>query len=94
MEALVRQANQRLGGERNAFEFLTGRPMNASERYGDWFAEQLKTQSGELSQGQLFTLFLWAHSEWRRAQGQSFPLPVNGSSAQFVSYQEVGWRME
>ncbi|MBK8986294.1 MAG: hypothetical protein IPM39_09470 [Chloroflexi bacterium] len=82
------QAANRHGSERNAFEFLTGRPLAASESHSDWFSQQLATQGGELSDAQLFTLFIWAHAEWQRAQGQLFSLPLNGSAAQFAAYQE------
>lgn len=82
------QAANRHGSERNAFEFLTGRPLAANESYGDWFEKQLAGQGGELSDAQLFTLFIWAHAEWQRAQGKTFSLPVNGRAAQFAAYQE------
>jgi len=87
---LVAEAN-RHGSERNAFEFLTGRPLTANESYGDWFSQQLATQGGELSDAQVFTLFVWAHAEWRRARGQSFSLPVNGRAVQFALYRERPW---
>jgi hypothetical protein len=79
---LVQDTN-RHGSDRNAFEFLTGRPPSASENYGDWFAQQLETQGGDLSPAQLFTLFVWAHSEWQRARRREFILPVNGHGVQF-----------
>jgi hypothetical protein len=84
---LVQDAN-RQGSDRNAFEFLTGRPLSASESYGGWFAQQLETQGGDLSPAQLFTLFVWAHAEWLRAQNQAFDLPVNGHGMQFTIVQE------
>ena len=90
---LVKEAN-RHNSDRNAFEFLTGRPMGASENYGDWFKEQFEAQSGDLSDAQLFTLFVWAHGEWQRARKRQFSLPVNGHSLQFVTVQERPWRME
>jgi hypothetical protein len=52
---LVKASNQ-YGSNRNAFEFLTGRPMGANESYGDWFQEKLNEQGGELNDAQLFTL--------------------------------------
>jgi hypothetical protein len=64
---LVAAAN-RHGSMRNAFEFLTGRPLNGNDRTSDWFAQQL---TGELSDG-LFTLFLWAHAEWQRSHKRQF----------------------
>jgi hypothetical protein len=87
---LVQDAN-RHGSNRNAFEFLTGRPLSASENYGDWFAQQLETQGGDLSPAQLFTLFIWAHSEWQRARRREFTLPVNGHGVQFARYKETPW---
>ena len=89
---LVKDAN-RQGSERNTFEFLTGRPMGANENYGDWFSQQLETQGGDLSDAQMFTLFIWAHTEWQRARHGSFSLPVNGHGVQFATYQEFGWKI-
>jgi hypothetical protein len=88
---LVQDAN-RQGSGRNAFEFLTGRPLSANKNYGDWFAQQLETQGGDLSDAQLFTLFVWAHSEWGRARRSEFTLPVNGHGVQFASYREASWK--
>ena len=62
------------------------------ESYGDWFRQQLEAQIGDLSDGQLFTLFLWSHAEWQRARQRKFLLPVNGSGVQFATYQEAVWR--
>jgi hypothetical protein len=90
---LVKDAN-RHSSDRNAFEFLTGRPMGANDNYGDWFKKQFEAQSGDLSDAQLFTLFVWAHGEWQRARKRQFSLPVNGHSLQFVTVQERPWRME
>ncbi|MBK9052975.1 MAG: hypothetical protein IPL78_19295 [Chloroflexi bacterium] len=74
------------------FEFLTGRPLAKSEKHTDWFAKQLNEQIGDLSLGQMWTLFIWAMSEWQRAKGQKFTLALNGSGVQFATYQEVGWK--
>lgn len=76
------------------FEFLTGRPLSKSEKHGDWFTNQLNEQIGELSLGQVWTLFVWAMSEWQRAKGQKFTLALNGSGVQFATYQEVGWKQQ
>lgn len=84
---LVKATNAR-HSNRNAFEFLTGRPMGANENYGDWFGQQFEAQSGELTDAQLFTLFLWAHTEWERASSRTFHLPVNGHGVQFVTVEE------
>ncbi len=89
---LVKEAN-RHNSDRNVFEFLTGRPMGANENYGDWFSQQLEAQGGDLSDAQLFTLFVWAHAEWQRAQSRTFSLPVNGHGMQFVTVQERPWRV-
>jgi hypothetical protein len=90
---LVKAANH-YGTNRNAFEFLTGRPMGANENYGDWFKEQLEAQGGELNDAQLFTLLVWAHGEWQRARGREFSLPVNGNGVQFAAYQEQSWKIK
>jgi len=89
---LIKDANRR-SNDRNAFEFLTGRPMAANENYSDWFSQQMASQGGDLSDAQLFTLFVWAHAEWQRAHRGSFSLPVNGNGVQFDTYQERGWRV-
>ncbi len=86
---LVKDANCRSSDWR-AFEFLTGRPMGANENYSDWFSQQMASQGGDLSDAQMFTLFVWAHSEWQRARG-SFSLPVNGHGIQFAPYREARW---
>jgi hypothetical protein len=90
---LVEETN-RHHSDRNAFEFLTGRPMGANENYGDWFKEQFEAQGGDLRDAQLFTLFIWAHAEWQRARRRAFSLPVNGHGLQIVTVQERPWRME
>ena len=89
---LVKAANQH-GSNRNAFEFLTGRPMSQNETYSDWFQQQMTSQGGELSVAQLFTLFVWAHSEWQRAHQSDFMLPINGKSIQFANYRETEWSL-
>jgi hypothetical protein len=83
----------RHGSNRNAFEFLTGRPMGANENYGDWFQQQLDGQGGDLGDAQLFTLFVWTHAEWQRAKGRQFSLPVNGNGMQFATYHERSWKI-
>jgi hypothetical protein len=89
---LVTEAN-RHGSSRNAFEFLTGRPMGANENYSDWFNQQLETQGGDLSDAQLFTLFVWAHAEWQRGRNSQFSVPVNGHGLQFATYKEFNWQL-
>ncbi|HRQ42150.1 MAG TPA: ParB N-terminal domain-containing protein [Chloroflexota bacterium] len=90
---LAKDAN-RHGSDRNAFEFLTGRPMGANENYSDWFSQQLDAQGGDLSDAQLFTLFVWTHAEWQRARNSQFSLPVNGHGVQFATYHERSWRIK
>lgn len=87
---LVKAAN-RHGSGRNAFEFLTGRPMGATESYSDWFGQQMDAQGGDLSDAQLFTLFIWAHTEWQRARNSQFSLPLTGQALQFGIYQARPW---
>ena len=66
----------------------------SSARQVEVVKEQFEAQSGDLSDAQLFTLFVWAHGEWQRARKRQFSLPVNGHSLQFVTVQERPWRME
>ncbi|HID50634.1 MAG TPA: hypothetical protein EYP41_01180 [Anaerolineae bacterium] len=89
---LVKDAN-RHGSEWNAFEFLTGRPMGANEKYSNWFSQQMESQGGDLSDAQMFTLFVWTHTEWQRARRGSFSLPVNSHGVQFATYQEREWQV-
>ena len=68
--------------------------MTANETYSDWFSQQMQARGGDLSDAQLFTLFIWANSEWQRAGRDAFSLPVKGSGVQFATYQEHGWLQE
>jgi hypothetical protein len=83
-------AGRTYGDAYHPFEFLTGRPMSSSEKYEDWFEKQLGEQIGNLSDGQLFTLLLWATAEWQRGQGKPFSLPLN-DGVQFATYNMVDW---
>ena len=65
--------------------------MSSSEKYADWFEKQLVEQIGNLSDGQLFTLLLWATAEWQRGQSRSFSLPLS-DGVQFATYKSVDWR--
>lgn len=69
-------------------EFLTGRPMGSSETHVNWFKDRFQEEQGNLSDGQMMTLFIWVMAERRRLQQQSFLLPTNGSATQFVRVQE------
>ena len=92
--ALARQTSTRLGydngRQRQPFEFLTGRPMKSTESHNDWFAQQLKAKQGELSNGQLFTLFTWAHAQWSR-DSETATMPLDRGGLQFGRYREVRW---
>ena len=89
------ETNSNYGPGRQPFEFLTSRPMSASEHYNTWFADQHNEQVGNLSDGQLWTLFTSAVSEWRRTKKHGrFTIPVKGSGAQFLDYQEVKWQLQ
>jgi hypothetical protein len=93
MLRLVKAAGHYAGG-RQLFEFLTGRPMGGDEKYDGWFATRLDENIGSLSDGQLWTLFIWAMSEWQRDRdSRRFDLPLNGAGVQFATYHEVGWQM-
>jgi hypothetical protein len=65
--------------------------MSSSEKYEDWFEKQLGEQIGNLSDGQLFALLVWATAEWQRGQGKAFSLPLN-DGVQFATYKMVDWR--
>lgn len=90
---LVAQVNGAIYNDRRRpFAFLTGRPMSSKESANNWFAQQLNEQIGDLTDGQLWTLFIWGLSEWELAQGESFLLPIDGNQVQFQAYQEKRWR--
>ncbi|MCB0078039.1 MAG: hypothetical protein KDD73_11550 [Anaerolineales bacterium] len=88
--ALVADASAASRGQ-EPFEWLTGRPMNATERSDEWFATQLNEQIGELSDAQLWQLFLWATAEWQRHKRshRAFLLPMAGG--QLIALQAVVW---
>ncbi len=69
-------------------EFLTGRPMSSSEFHSDWFQQRFETEKGNLSDGQIMTLFIWIMAERRRLKQQTFLLPVNDAAVQFVRVKE------
>jgi len=71
------------------FEWLTGRPLNTGEYYHDWFPKQFQVQRGDLSYGQLYSLFVLAVGEWQRASSKrEWHMPVDGSFAQMVAVTE------
>jgi hypothetical protein len=77
------------------FQWLTGRPMRSSENYTEWFAEQLKSQQGNLSDAQIYTLFVLVHDEWSRCASDrnEFYIPMGGA-LQMVSAKLENWRMK
>lgn len=64
---------------------LTGRPMNQAEDYSDWFNSRLDESVGELTDAQLFTLFVVALTEFERhtQRDQPFWVPTK-TMAQMV----------
>ena len=78
------------------FHFLTGRPMSASESWRDWFEAELEAQQGDLSDQQMYTLFIWAVAEWHRLRNSSsaIPLPVDGNAQQFIPIRSTRLRPE
>ncbi|MCC6602090.1 MAG: ParB N-terminal domain-containing protein [Anaerolineae bacterium] len=90
--------NDRKSGDYKPFQWLTGRPMSSGERWDDWFLEQFKTQKGELSSGQIFTLFLLVSGEWKQAErwngDKKFELPVDATFAQMAIVTAEKWGKE
>ncbi len=78
------------------FHFLTGRPMSASERWSGWFEAELEAQQGDLSDRQMYTLFIWTVAEWHRLRNSSsaIPLPVDGNAQQFIPVRSSRLRPE
>lgn len=90
---LVQDGQRALHQGQALFEFLTGRPMKADEDHRQWFAEEFKQQVGELSDGQLQTLFIWTLAEWGRAkQSSNFILPTSDTATQFVKAAVRPWQ--
>ncbi|MGB1251148.1 MAG: hypothetical protein ACPG8W_11075 [Candidatus Promineifilaceae bacterium] len=77
------------------FHFLTGRPMSSAESWRGWFAAELDAQQGDLSDEQLYTLFIWTIAEWHRLHSSSdtIPLPVDGNAQQFVAVDNIRLRL-
>ncbi len=71
------------------FEFLTGRPMSSSKSHRDWFKTQFEQHRGNLSDAQLWTLFIWTLAELDRVRHKPFALPVDGKAIQFVEATET-----
>jgi ParB-like chromosome segregation protein Spo0J len=70
------------------FQFLTGRPMDTSD-YTRWFRDQLEQQKDSLSDGQIATLFVMAHGEWKRTKSfgdMLFHVPVNQGHTLAAAY--------
>lgn len=90
--------NDRKSSDYKPFQWLTGRPMSSGERWDDWFLEQFKTQKGELSNGQIFTLFLLVSGEWKQAErwngDKKFELPIDATFAQMAIVEAETWGKE
>lgn len=99
VEQITLLAADRTGGDTyKPFQWLTGRPMKSNERYDDWFQKQFKTHKDEMSDGQIFTLFVLAHDEWKRGQRwgadrKQFFVPVDDLH-QMIPVEMVEWKME
>lgn len=99
VEQITLLAADRTGGDTyKPFQWLTGRPMKSNERYDNWFQEQFKAHKDELSSGQIFTLFVLAHDEWKRgqrwgAERKQFFVPVDNMQ-QMATVEAVVWKME
>lgn len=95
-----RLAGDRKGGDTyKPFQWLTGRPMASNERYDDWFLTQFKINRDDLSDGQIFTLFVLAHEEWQRgqrygAERNQVNVPANNNFTQMVAAEVTKWEME
>jgi hypothetical protein len=90
---LVKDAGYAYGSSGQPFEFLTGRPMKSDESYGDWFAQQLDEQIGQLSDAQLWTLFIWATSEWQRFNNHNWLMPTDEKGVQFQTFRQLNWQL-
>lgn len=101
---MVEQINQ-LAGDRKGgdtykpFQWLTGRPMASNDKYDDWFLTQFKINKDELSDGQIFMLFVLVHEEWKRgqrwgAERKQFNVAANNNLTQMVAAEVTRWEME
>lgn len=72
-------------------QFLTGRPMG-DESYGDWFSKRLDENAGDLSDAQLYTLFVLALGERERFKGSGdMWIPADNSFMQMVPAKKVSY---
>ena len=74
--------------EKRPLLFLFGRGTASNESNRGWFNKQLKAQSGDLTNDQLWTLFLWILNRWNGLEYEML-FPVLGNGAQFVPYKRV-----
>lgn len=75
------------GHDRRCLEFLVGRPLRSKDK-GRRFEKMLKKRIGDLSDGQLQTLFTWLTCEWLRVRrhwstGSGTPIPVTTGYARY-----------
>ncbi len=99
MVAVIREMVQAVGkrkaptsSSRLACEHLTGRPLKAAESHKGWFIEALESQIGNLSDGQLWTLFTWVTADWMRDQDEAgvYLLPL--ADGRVLRYTERAWQ--
>lgn len=74
------------------FMFLTGRPMG-DEAWADWFSKRLAENAGDLTDEQLYSLFILALGERERfkSTGSTFWVPADGSMTQMVQARQAAW---
>ena len=99
MVAVIREMVQAVGkrkaptsSSRLVCEHLTGRPLKAAESHKGWFIEALESQIGNLSDGQLWTLFTWVTADWMRDQEGTggYLLPL--ADGRVIRYTERAWQ--
>ncbi len=82
------QVKARYGQDAALLEPLTGRPLKSGEGHSEWFLKQFGEQVGNLTDGQLWTLYLWALADWQRMHHQSEGVlfPLDGGGQRFARY--------
>jgi len=71
-------------------EYLTGRPLKAAESHKGWFVEGLEREIGNLSDGQLWTLFMWVTADWMWNREFRYLLPL--PDGRVLLYAERAWQ--
>ena len=95
--ALIRQMTQAVESRQVATpdsrlvgEYLTGRPLKAAESHAGWFLAGLESEVGNLSNGQLWTLCMWAAADWMRSREGTYLLPL--ADGRVLRYAERVWQ--